>query len=99
MITCARLPRAVGYSVLAVEPSRYERGNAATGGICRVRGTAGPAILKLARLPPAADPARAFPASDRPDPWNYWRRETLAYETGLAATACAGAGRERGPQV
>lgn len=84
VITCARLPRAAGDAVVAVEPLRHGLGNAATGGICRVRGTAGSAILKVARLPAAADPAKAFPASDEPDHWNYWRREALAYETGLA---------------
>jgi hypothetical protein len=92
VVTCARLPRAVGDAVVAVEPLRHGLGNAATAGICRVRGTAGSAILKVARLPAAADPAKAFPASDMPDHWNYWRREALAYETGLAATAYADAG-------
>jgi hypothetical protein len=92
VVTCARLPRAVGDAVVAVEPLRHGLGNAATAGICRVRGTAGSAILKVARLPAAADPAKAFPASDMPDHWNYWRREALAYETGLAATVYADAG-------
>ena len=89
----ARLPPVVGGATLAVEPLRHGLGNAATGGIWRVRGTAGSAILKVARLPAAADPARAFPTSDEPDHWNYWRREALAYETGLAATAYADAVR------
>ncbi len=92
VITCARLPRAVGAAVVAVEPLRHGLGNAATGGICRVRGTDGSAILKVARLPAVTDPAKAFPSSGAPDHWNYWRREALAYETGLAATAYAGAG-------
>jgi len=92
VVTCARLPPAVGDAVVAVEPLRHGLGNAATGGICRVRGTAGSAIVKVARLPTAPGPAKAFPASDEPDHWNYWRREALAYETGLAATAYAGAG-------
>ena len=46
----------------------------------------------MAKLPATADSARAFPTSDQPDHWNYWRREALAYETGLAATAYAAAG-------
>jgi hypothetical protein len=88
----ARLPRDVGGAVMAIEPLRHGLGNAATGGIWRVRGTAGSAILKVARLPVVADPGRAFPTSDEPDHWNYWRREALIYETGLAATAYARAG-------
>jgi len=78
--------------VVAATPLRHGLGNAATGGIWRVRRPAGSAILKVARLPAAAEPARAFPTSDEPDHWNYWRREALAYETGLAATAYAVAG-------
>ncbi len=89
MVTCVRLPKSVGDAVTAVEPLRHGVGNAATTGIWRVRGTAGTAVLKLARLPAAADPAKAFPASDAPDHWNYWRREALGYETGLGATAYA----------
>jgi hypothetical protein len=54
VVTCARLPRAVGDAVIAVEPLRHGLGNAATGGICRVHGTAGSAVLKVARLPAAA---------------------------------------------
>jgi len=87
-----RLPRALGDAVVAAEPLRHGLGNAATGGIWRVRGTAGSAILKVARLPAAIDPRQAFGTSDEPDHWNYWRREALAYETGLAATAYAPAG-------
>ena len=34
---CARLPRAVGDAVVAVEPLRHGQGNTATAGICRVR--------------------------------------------------------------
>jgi hypothetical protein len=91
-VSFVRLPRAVGETAVATEPLRHGLGNAATGGIWRVRGAVGSAILKVARLPAAADPARAFPTSDELHHWNYWRRETLAYETGLAATAYADAG-------
>ena len=49
---------------MAVEPLRHGLGNAATGGICRVRGTAGSAILKVARRSAATDPAKSFPAGD-----------------------------------
>jgi hypothetical protein len=91
-IAGTRPPRAVGDVVLAAEPLRHGLGNAATGGIWRVRGPAGSAILKVARLPAGREPARSFPTSDEPDHWNYWRREPLAYQTGLAATAYADAG-------
>jgi hypothetical protein len=86
------LPPAVGDVVLAAEPLRHGLANAATGGIWRVRGPSGTAILKVARRPAATDPPKAFPTSDEPTHWNYWRREPLAYETGLAATAYAAAG-------
>ena len=75
----------------ADEPLRHGLGNAATGGIWRVRGTAGSAILKVARLPGRPRSGPGLPTSDEPDHWNYWRREALAYETGLAAAAYAGA--------
>ena len=86
------LPPAVGDAILHAEPLRHGQANAATGGIWRVRGPVGTAILKVARRPVATDPPRAFPTSDVPTHWNYWRRESLAYETGLAATAYADAG-------
>jgi hypothetical protein len=91
-ISPVSLPAAVGDAVLDAELLRHGQANAATGGIWRVRGPAGTAILKVARLPPGTDPAKGFPTSDEPTHWNYWRREALAYETGLAATAYAGAG-------
>ena len=91
-VASTRPPRAVGDVVLAAEPLRHGLGNAATGGIWRVRGPAGSAILKVARRPAGPEPARSFPTSDEPGHWNYWRREPLAYQTGLAATAYADAG-------
>jgi hypothetical protein len=92
VVTISGLPRAVGDAVLAAEPLRHGLGNAATSGIWRVRGTAGSAVLKVARLPAAADPSKAWRTSDDPAHWNYWRREALAYQTGLAATVYADAG-------
>jgi hypothetical protein len=59
----SRLPGAVGDAVVAAEPLRHGLGNAATGGIWRVRVTAGSAILKVARLPAATDPAMAAAAA------------------------------------
>lgn len=93
-VTCSSLPAAVGDAVTAAEPLRHGQGNAATGGIWRVRGPVGSAILKLARPPVArADaPPAGWPTSDDPAHWNYWRREFLAYETGLAGTAYAAGG-------
>jgi hypothetical protein len=93
-VTCSSLPAAVGDAVIAAEPLRYGQGNAATGGIWRVRGPAGSAVLKLAR-PPAGSahaPPPAWPTSEDPAHWNYWRREFLAYQTGLAAAAYAAGG-------
>jgi hypothetical protein len=77
--------------VSAVEPLRHNKGNAATFGIWRVRGPLGSAVLKISS-PPAAGSGGFWPTSDEPDHWNYWRREALAYTTGLAATAYREAG-------
>jgi hypothetical protein len=80
-------------AVDAFEPLTHNAGNAATGGIWRVRGSAGTAICKVSR--PPADPPRGAPAwqtSDEPTHWNYWRREYLAYCGGFAARAYAGTG-------
>ncbi len=92
VVSISGLPRVLGESLLAAEPLRHGLANAATNGIWRVRGTADSAVLKVARLPTAADPPKAWRTSDDPVHWNYWRREALAYETHLAATAYADAG-------
>jgi hypothetical protein len=65
--------------------------NAATGGIWRVdRGPgAGTAILKLAS-PAFSGGAAHWATSDEPGHWNHWRREALAYRSGLATTAYPG---------
>ena len=55
-----------GDAVVAAETFRHGLGNAATGGIWRVRGTEGSAILTVARLPAASDPAIASLASGVP---------------------------------
>jgi Phosphotransferase enzyme family len=89
----ARLPSAVGDVVGAPELLRHNKGNAATGGIWRVRGAKGSAVLKLAKPPSAGQGSTSgWPTSDDPAHFNYWRREVLAYETGLAASAYIDAG-------
>lgn len=82
--------------------------NAATGGVWRVTGPGGSAVLKLcapgsSRTPDGAD-SPAAPAigsaanpgswATSPDPrhWNHWRREPLAYRDGLTTTAFGAAG-------
>jgi len=52
------LPAAVGDAVVAAEPLRHAQSNAAIGGIWRVKGSAGSAVLKLA-TPPAPETADA----------------------------------------
>jgi hypothetical protein len=68
----------------------HNAGNQATGGIWRVEGPAGRAVLKVATAAGGGD--RAWPTSDDPRHWNSWRREVLAYRTGFAHTVYAGAG-------
>ena len=75
---------------LAVEELTHNAGNQATGGIWRVRGPAGRAVVKLATAAGGGD--RAWATSDRRHHWNSWRREVLAYQSGFAASVYAGAG-------
>jgi len=90
-VTCDRLPSRIGGTAGKVEPLRHNKGNAATFGIWRVHGDLGSAVLKIS-CPPTAGPSGFWPTSEDPAHWNYWRRETLAYTTGLAATAYGEAG-------
>lgn len=72
--------------------------NAASGGIFRVRGGGDgreeSRILKILRPPATVSGAgtSAWPTSDAPDHFNYWRREVAAYESGFAHSAFAEAG-------
>ncbi|HEY3870230.1 MAG TPA: aminoglycoside phosphotransferase family protein [Actinocrinis sp.] len=94
VVHCRAVPDAAG-AVAAVEPLVHNLVNAAVGGIWRVRGSRGSAVLKIARPPAAAPDGRSswqWQTSDEPTHFNYWRREVLAYETGLAATVYADAG-------
>jgi hypothetical protein len=79
-------PPALGDRVNTVEPLTYSRGNTATGGVWRVHGPAGQAILKVAR------PPSGRPGADDPSGWNYWKREALAYRTGLVTRVYADSG-------
>ncbi|WP_051393465.1 hypothetical protein [Glycomyces arizonensis] len=65
------------------EALQHNTVNEATGGIWRVTGPGGTAILKHA-TPGSGGPGR-WAASDDPHHWNYWKREYLAYTTGAAA--------------
>jgi hypothetical protein len=79
------------------EPLVHNRGNAATGGIWRVARDGGTAVLKIA-TPGRPDAAAHWATGEDPGHWNYWRREVLAYRSGLAAGAYAGAGL-RAPEL
>jgi hypothetical protein len=87
------LPAALGGRIDAMDALVHNEGNAATGGIWRVRGPAGSAVLKIAR-PPVAEPVGSpmWQTSADPPHWNNWRREVLAYMTGFNAQVYADAG-------
>ncbi|WP_203924229.1 aminoglycoside phosphotransferase family protein [Rugosimonospora africana] len=90
-LSCQILPDVLGGRIETATPLRHNEGNAATGGIWRVRGPGGTAILKVAQ-PPSGTAGSSWPTSDEPTHYNYWRREVLAYTTGLAGRVYADAG-------
>ncbi|HEX6676005.1 MAG TPA: aminoglycoside phosphotransferase [Actinomycetes bacterium] len=75
---------------LRVRELPHNAGNQATGGIWRVQGPAGRAVLKVAKAAGGGD--AAWETSERGDHWNHWRREPLAYQTGFAYRVYADAG-------
>jgi Phosphotransferase enzyme family len=75
---------------LRVEELTHNAGNQATGGIWRVAGPAGRAVVKVANA--GRDAGAAWATSERGDHWNFWRREPLAYQSGFAQAAFGDAG-------
>jgi hypothetical protein len=66
-----------------LEPLVHNPENGVTGGIWRVSREDGTTAVRKVLLPPGAGPSSKlayWAASGRPDHWNYWRRELVAYE-------------------
>jgi hypothetical protein len=75
---------------LAARPLTHNAGNQATGGIWRVVGPTGRAVVKIATA--GRDGDAAWATSEHGGHWNHWRREPLAYRTGFAHAVYADAG-------
>ncbi|MCC3763284.1 hypothetical protein K3N28_09390 [Glycomyces sp. TRM65418] len=72
----------IGTPIHTATVLQHNTGNQATGGIWRVTGPGGDAILK--HLTPGSGGHAHWAASDDPRHWNHWRREHHAYTTGFA---------------
>lgn len=83
MVDLPQPPAPVG-SIVAAEKLTHNASNAATGGLWLVTGSASAAVLKIFR--PGFDLDTAWPTSDEPTHWNYWKREVLAYTTDLVSS-------------
>ncbi|MGB9376862.1 MAG: hypothetical protein WCB04_05030 [Mycobacteriales bacterium] len=73
-----------------VTPLLHNAGNHVTAGIARYAGAGWSVVLKS--ITSAGTGAGHWAGSDRPDHWNYWAREPLAYRCGLPASAYEGTG-------
>ncbi|ADD42000.1 aminoglycoside phosphotransferase [Stackebrandtia nassauensis] len=68
-------------TVSALRALTHNTGNTATGGVWRVTGAQGEAILKI-----------ATPNGDNTTAWDHWQREPLAYRDGFIADYCRDTG-------
>ena len=80
------LARALGhevgaFTVEAIDPAR--RLHSVTGGVYRVRAEDSSLVIKIVRRGVDADPDALWVSGPQPSHRNYWKREWLAYQTGL----------------
>lgn len=75
---------------------RHHAGNPVTAGIWRCAGADWSVVRKEIR--PGGGSGGPWATSEKPDHWNFWQREPLAYRSGLAAGAYSGSGL-RPPRV
>lgn len=73
-----------------VTPLLHNTGNTVTAGIWRYAGDGWSVVRK--EIGPGGEGRAHWATSEQPDHWNYWRREPLAYRSGLAASAYGGSG-------
>lgn len=91
-LVCAELRTILGRDPgrVTVEPLRHNQNNPVTVDVSRYRGADWSVVGKHVGRGGAG--AAHWSPSDDPQHWNYWRREALAYTSGLAASAYAGSG-------